>query len=136
MGSESSWTPDGQGVQWAGQIGGDDQVTDSWSVRYHHADRPGSLINVYFYGTSHSYGSIRSSEYGVTQQIELMVCDDRTDPGSTEQWSECLHFTSDERYSSAQEAEQIARQSAERHTVAELASDTNWGGLAPWERED
>lgn len=130
MGSEKFWVPDGKGVQKGGDIGGDGQATDSYSVRYHHTDRSGALVTVYFFGER------IEGEFRVKQLIELMVCENRSHPGSSELWSECLHHTFNTPYTSTEDAGLAARQYAEQHRAADLALDTDWGGLAPWERDE
>jgi hypothetical protein len=123
--SGCGWQPDGTGVRPGGDVGGDRQATESYSIRYTTPDRPGALVTVYFYGERTGRG-----EYGVTMQTEWLVCADPTDPGGTEQWSEAdYHDLSPEVITSRVEAERIAREHAESHT----ADEVTWDGRTPWE---
>lgn len=79
--------PDGTGVQPGGDVGGDIQRGGSYSVRFVRPDKPGSLITVTFYAVE--YGC--PSGFVVQRQIEWLVCEDPSDPGGTENWSEVVH---------------------------------------------
>lgn len=80
-----TWRPDDTGVSDGGDCGGDIQAGDSYSVRLVRSDLPGSLITITFYPVQYDE---TPGEFVVQRQVEWMVCDDPTDPGSTEVWSD------------------------------------------------
>lgn len=79
-----AWHPDEHGVSIGSDIGGDAQVTDSFSVRLLRDDTPGSMITVSYYGARHAS---RRRAFTVRRHTEWLVCDDPADPGGTETWS-------------------------------------------------
>lgn len=138
-----AWTPDGTGVQPNGDIGGDGQVGDSYSVRYKLPASPDALVTVSYYAENLSAhrsvdvpsgdGMVRAEqpppEYAVTVQTELMVCDDPDDPGGTERWSDYRQETFPERYPTAEAATSAAVRMAHR----DQPSDIDWAGQPPGE---
>jgi hypothetical protein len=119
------WQPDGKGVRPGGDVGGDRQATESYSVRYMTSDRPGALVTIYFYGERTG-----PQEYGVTMQTEWLVCADPRDPGGTEQWSDSdYHDLTPYMITSRADADRIAREHANTHTVEEVT----WDGRTPWD---
>src|ERR1700730_2410754 len=85
-GSGSQWLPDGTGIARGGQVGGDDQVGESFSVRFRRADRPGAMI------TRTAYPVNVATDCGgqcfVRVETEWLVCSDPENPGGTELWSD------------------------------------------------
>lgn len=79
---EGAWRPSG-GVQPGGDVGGDYQVSDAYSVRFIRPDLPGSLITDYWYVERDE----RDGSYYVRCQIEFLLCRDPADPGSSELWA-------------------------------------------------
>lgn len=79
---EGAWRPSGD-VQPGGDVGGDHQVSDAYSVRFIRPDLPGSLITDYWYVERDE----RDGSYDVRCQIEFLLCRDPADPGSTELWA-------------------------------------------------
>lgn len=114
----SAWKPDGTGVMSGGDIGGDFQVGDSYSVRYHHAREPGAVVNVAYY-VSGQRGS-----YNVSRQVEWIVCTDRRQPGDTEVWSDYADDIAEYGIESLAEAENAAQRYARGHRAA----DVTWNG--------
>lgn len=133
----STWarTADG-GVMPAGDIGGDYQVGDAYSVRYGKSDRSGALTTVAYYAeelrADDADDTGGTPQYVVTEQTELMRCADPGDPGGTELWSDYAYRTFPERFDTVEDAEQAARTRAERHQPDGLA----WDGRAPWEQDN
>jgi len=126
-----TWLPDDVGVVRGGETGGDDQVGEQLSVRFHRADRPGAMITKTAY-TMNVAGD-RERPFLVRTETEWLVCGDPEEPGATERWSD-RHSDDAESYRTAAEAERAARTLAD-----EFLSDTGsltWDGLAPWERDD
>ena len=115
---DSQWRPDDTGVTDGGDVGGDIQAGDSWSVRYIRPDMPGSLITETYYPVTWPECP---GEYTVERQVEFMVCEDPADPGGTEIWSEATYDTvSYLVMDTAEEAGQEARE------FAENALDRGW----------
>lgn len=122
--NDSEWRADGTGVVSNGDCGGDIQAGDSYSVRYIRPDKPGSLITVTFYPVE--YDEL-PGELAVQRQVEFMVCEDPSDPGGTEIWSDCLYDdVSYKVIDTAAEAEQDAREFAV--TALGDGSDHGWNG--------
>lgn len=114
------WQPDDSGVTSGGDAGGDEQAGDSYSVRFTRPDLPGSLITVSFYASKTG-----RREYGVTRQVEWLVCADPSDPGGTEIWSDYSYDeVSPVPVGSRAEAEALAREFAE----SALDDPTAYGG--------
>lgn len=63
-----TWRQDNTGVKPGGDVGGDHQVTESYSVRYLHSSRS-AVVTVSGYGVERSRG-----RYGVEMQTEMTVC--------------------------------------------------------------
>ena len=128
--ASAAWTPDGTGVMPAGDVGGDRQVTEAYSVRYVRPDRPGALVTVSCYGEDLNADGAGPPRYTLTAEVETMRCTDPADPGGTELWSDYTYRTGAEgRYASLAELERAARAAAEEHTPAGIG----WDGRAPWE---
>lgn len=150
----TTWVPDGTGVQRDGWMS-DTQVTEkSYSVRFWReedgtegrlvdGERLFSMVTLYFYGETRmedeydASGIAKDSEgepiVWLTTQTETMVCTSRDDPGSTERWCDYQYDQSAECYKSREAVDAFARKRAENYT-AELANrDIGWNGIAPWE---
>lgn len=127
-----NWKPDGTGVQSAGDIGGDIQRGETYSVRFVRPDKPGSLYTVTFYAVEYDHQC--PGEFVVQEQTEWMVCEDPRDPGGTEIWSDMqTRDISEHVWYTQAEAEKEAREFAE----AELrpgSSDIGWDGEPDWGR--
>ena len=152
------WIPDGWGVQSSNEtIGGDNQITDGYSVRYLLADDNGALKaridsegrKVYAVLTVYVYAAARMDEFGeldpdsdgqpviwLVNQVERMLCTTPEDPGSTEVWSD-YEYTDLDRFFVTQEAAEVAaRRMAELYAADTqlFQRDFDWDGLTPWER--
>ena len=125
----ATWQPDGD-VGSGGDIGGDIQVgKDSYSVQFSRADKPGSLLTVTFYPVAYPQAP---REFTVQRQVEWMVCDDPSDPGSTEVWSDVEYTDLDDAwYASAEQAEVAARDYA-RAVLADGTPYWGWDGDPDW----
>jgi hypothetical protein len=121
----ATWQPDGTGVVSNGDQGGDIQRGDSYSVRFTHPDLPGSLITVSFYAAEYDENPF---EFVVQRQVEWMVCEDPSDPGGTEIWSDYSYDDVSELVCySAADAEQDAREWAE-DALGEAWKYGGWDG--------
>ena len=152
------WIPDGWGVQSSNEtIGGDNQITDSYSVRYLLADDNGTLKaridsdgrKIYAVLTVYVYAAARMDELGnlepdsdgqpviwLATQVERMLCTNPEDPGSTEVWSDYEYTDLDQFFVTQEAADVAARRMAELYAAdAQLFQrDFDWDGLTPWER--
>ncbi len=124
------WVRDqrGGGVLPGGDVGGDVQLDESFSVRFWHRDHPGALVT-YRYYTALDLDDL-TSVY-LERQTEYLVCTDPADPGSTEVWSDYRYETVQRGFESVEAATATARRAAEGH----LACAEAWSGLPPWESE-
>ena len=119
------WQADGTGVQPGGDIGGDIQAGDSYSVRYRRADLPGSMITWTAYPVEYDNCP---GEFVVQTQTEWLVCEDPSDPGGTEIWSEVSCKDDDGAiYDSAADAEAAACEAAT--VMLGHAGIQYWNGL-------
>ena len=109
------WAADETGVQPGGDVGGDSQVGDSYSVRSLRSDRPGAMIIRTAYPVA---ADGTPGVFFVQIQTEWMVCSDPRDPGGTEIWSDVVRENDPETFGSAAEAEE-----ASRRIAAELLAD-------------
>lgn len=124
------WQPDGTGVQSTGDIGGDVQRGDSFSVRFTRPDSPGSLLTVAFYAAE---GEEQPGEYFIQRATERLVCNDPADPDATEIWSdvEYADVNGREFWRTAAEAEAEAWQCAE-DAFADGRPYFGWDGQPDW----
>jgi hypothetical protein len=126
-----TWLPDEMGVMRGGEAGGDDQVGEPFSVRFHRADRLGAMITRTAY-VMKVRGDLERP-FLVRVETEWLVCGDPEDPGVTERWSE-PHSDDAQSYRTAAEAERAAQRLADEFLSDDGSLD--WDGLAPWERDD
>lgn len=127
---DSEWRPDADGAGLGPDIGGDIQRGNAYSVRYIRPDMPGSLITVSFYPVE--YDSCLG-EFVVQRQVEWLVCEDPSDPGGTEIWSDYDYTdVSDVVAGSAGEAEQEAREFAD--AALGQGWTHRWDGEPDWSR--
>jgi hypothetical protein len=118
----------GGGVLPGGDVGGDAQLDESFSVRFHHHDHPRALVTFYYYA---ALDLDDLTTVFVEQQTEYMVCTDPSDPGSTELWSDYRYRPVATGFESVEAATAAAKQAAEAHLVC----DEDWSGRPPWEPE-
>ena len=104
-----------------GDVGGDIQAGESYSLRYHLASDPKRIVTVYTYAVTCRGG------FGVETQTELMVCDDPRDPGSTERWSDYTYATDRATFKTVQEADRCAERLIRAHRPTHII----WDGKAP-----
>ena len=114
--------PRGGGVLPGGDVGGDTQVDESFSVRFHHRDRPGALVTYCFYAVA---DPDQPAAVSVERQTEYLVCTDPTDPGGTEIWSDYCFATLQPDFATVQAATDAAHQ--------HLLCEESWSGQPPWE---
>jgi hypothetical protein len=124
------WVRDqqGGGVLPGGDVGGDAQLDESFSVRFHHRDRPGAIVTFYYYA---ALDLDDLTTISVGRQTELLACSDPADPSGTEVWSNYRYETVQCDLGSVEAATAAARRAAEAH----LACDEEWSGRPPWEPE-
>jgi len=122
------WVRDqrGGGVLPGGDIGGDAQLDESFSVRFWHRDRQGALVGYCYYA---ALDLDDLTTVYVERQTELLVCTDPDDPGGTEEWSDYRYGTVRRGFGSVEAATAVAKRAAEAH----LACDEDWSGRPPWE---
>jgi hypothetical protein len=125
-----TWVRDerGGGVLPGGDLGGDIQLDESFSVRFHYRDRPGALVTYCYYAATDLDDP---ASICVEQQTELLVCTDPADPGGTEVWSDYRYTTLARGFDSVEAATAAAKQAAEEHLVC----NEPWSGRSPWEPE-
>jgi hypothetical protein len=124
-----TWVRDQQGVLPGGDVGGDAQLGESFSVRFWHRDHPGALVGYCYYA---ALDLDDLATVYVERQTELLACTDRVDPGGTEVWSYSRYETVQRGLGSVEAATVAARQAAEAH----LTCDEAWSGRPPWESEE
>jgi hypothetical protein len=122
----SPWRHFGKILLREGDVGGDNQVTDAVSLRYHHRNNESAVVDVYFYGVNYD-GPLVTIE----QQTCTTICTDRRDPGSTEVWSDATFGVADggRAYATPEEAYVRAQKMAEAHDPRSIT----WDGRAPWQ---
>jgi hypothetical protein len=128
--TELMWVRDqqGGGVLPGGDVGGDRHASESFSVRFHHRNRPGVLVTYSYYA---AVDEENPAAITVERETEFMVCTDPADPGSSEVWSAYSHTTLPGSYANLQAATDAALQAAQAHLVCEAA----WAGRPPWSPE-
>jgi hypothetical protein len=84
------WDQRGGGVLPGGDVGGDTQISESFSVRFHHRGRPGAMVTDCYYAAANLHDPAAIS---VDYQTEYLVCADPNDPGATEVWSAYCYCT-------------------------------------------
>jgi hypothetical protein len=129
---DSQWLPDETGIARDDRVGDDDQVGESYSVRFRRADLPGAIITRTAYPVN--VGDDCEGQFLVRVETEWLVCRDPRDPGGTELWSDRYTRDEAESYRAAAEAEHAARSVA-----SELLRDAGslmWDGLPQFERGD
>jgi len=126
-----TWVRDqhGGGVLPGGDVGGDAQLSESFSVRFQRRDHPGALVTFYYYA---ALDLDDLTTIYVERQGELLACTDPDDPGSTEVWSDCRYEAVQRGFSSVEAATAAARRAAEGHLVC----DEPWSGRPPWESDE
>lgn|ERR1700722_1333876 len=120
-----TWLPDVTGIVCDDQVGDDDQVGKSYSVRFHRTDRPGAIITWTAYPVSASGDC--DGPFLVRIEIEWLVGRVPEDPGGTEVWSESFKDYVTGSYGSAAEAEGAARNAASE--LLRDAGTLTWDGL-------
>jgi hypothetical protein len=126
-----TWVRDqtGGGVLPGGDVGGDAQLDESFSVRFWHRDHPGALVGYRYYA---AIDLDDLTTIHVERQTELLACTDPADPGGTEVWSDYRYEAVQRGFGSVEAATAAARQAAEGH----LACDEAWSGRPPWDSEE
>jgi hypothetical protein len=125
------WVRDqrGGGVLPGGDLGGDAQLDESFSVRFHHRDHPGALVTYRYYAALDL--NDLTTVY-VERQTEYLVCTNLADPGGSEVWSNYRYATVQRHLGNVEAATAAARHAAEAH----LACDEDWSGRPPWESDE
>jgi hypothetical protein len=118
----------GGGVLPGGDVGGDRQASESFSVRFHHRDHPGVLVTYSYYAAVDEENPAITT---VERETEYLVCTDPDDPGGSEVWSAYRTTALPGRFGTVQAATDAALQAAQRHLVCE----DPWAGLPPWTQD-
>ena len=121
----SHWVPDEMGITRGDQVGDDDQAGESYSIRFHRADRPGAIITRTAYPVTVTES--RGGQFLIRVETEWLVCSNPADPGGTEVWSDRRREDETRSYDTAAGAEQAAQDVA-REVLRDVASLT-WDGL-------
>jgi hypothetical protein len=116
------------GVLPAGDIGGDSQASESFSVCFHHRDHPGVLVTYCYDATT---DPDNPTTITVQSEIEYLLCTDPADLGGSELWSAYRTTVLPGRYASLQAATDAALEAAQAHLVCEEP----WSGRSPWTLE-
>jgi hypothetical protein len=122
----SEWRLDGTGITDGGDVGGDIQAGNAWSVRYVRDDMPGSLITETVYAVKTPSG--RGHGYAYQIQTEFLICTDPADPGGTEVWSDLTYEGSLLDYPTLKAAGAEAWRVAERLNTEAQAGAHGWDG--------
>jgi hypothetical protein len=128
----SEWRPDETGIARNDQVGDDDQVGESYSVRFRRANVPGAIITRTAYPVKVSGDC--EGQFLVRVETVWLVYRDPTDLGGTEVWSNRRAEDENELYETAAEAERAAL-----NVASELHSDAGsltWDGLPEWGQSD
>jgi hypothetical protein len=125
------WARDqqGGGVLPGGDVGGDAQLDESFSVRFWHRDHPGALVTYRYYA---ALDLDDLTTVYVERQTELLACTDPADPSGSEVWSDSRYETVQRDLGSVEAATAAARHAAEAH----LTCDEAWSGRPPWESDE
>jgi hypothetical protein len=128
--TEPIWVRDqrGGGVLPGGDVGGDNQASESFSVRFHHRDRPGVLVTYSYFA---AVDEENPAAITVERETEFMICTDPADPGGTEVWSAYRWTALQSGFASVQAATDAAFQAAQAH----LTCEEPWSGRPPWTPE-
>lgn len=94
MTTTTLWRPDGTGVQPGGDIGGDYQVSDAFSVRFVRDDLS-VVVDKYWYVElivdTEVPPAPNDRRYRVTCLMMYTICTDVRDPGGTETWADLAY---------------------------------------------
>jgi hypothetical protein len=125
-----TWVRDhtGGGVLLAGDVGGDAQVSESFSVRFHHHDRSGAMVTYCYYA---ALDLKDPTTILVERHIECLVCTDPNDPRGTKIWSTNRSIVFQGGFGDVQVATDAANYAAKRH----LDCKEPWTGRSPWSNE-
>jgi hypothetical protein len=128
--TEPIWVRDqqGGGVLPGGDVGGDSQASESFSVRFHHRDHPEVLVTYSYYA---AVDEVNPATITVERETEYLVCTDPDDPGGSEVWSAYRRTTLPGIFASVPAATNAALQAAQAHLVCE----ESWAGRPRWSPE-
>ena len=121
------WTKVDAPVASGGDVGGDLQATEAYSVRFLPAEERADGLHAAF--TDYWYGEAtgqthRDGPFRVARQREYLICTDPRDPGSTEVWADYAYHWPGGRYGTTAEADAAARARAEDDS----GTDIRWDG--------
>lgn len=128
----SDWLPDSTGIAHDDPLADDEQVGESYSVRFRRADRPGAIITRTAYPVN--VGGDVKGPFLVRVETVWLVCRDPKDPGGTEVSSDRRFEDEDQLYETAVEAERAALNVA--NELSTDAGSLTWDGLPDWEQDD
>jgi hypothetical protein len=122
------WDQRGGGAVPGGDVGGDSQASEAFSVRFHHRDIPGVMVTYCYYA---AVDTDDPAAISVERQTEYLVCIDPDDPGGTEVWSAYRWAVLQDGFATVQAATNAALQAAQAHQECE----ESWAGRPPWTPE-
>lgn len=129
-----TWQVQDPAVAPGGDVGGDYQAGEAWSVRLASDQVPGALITVYAF--AEALHDPDDGRYRVQVMTEYLTCTDISDPGGTETWSDYVYDgTADPRvYGDGDEADAAARKLAEGYAAS--PDRFSWDGEPFYHYED
>jgi hypothetical protein len=89
--SSITWKAQQPAVTGGGDVGGDYQAGEAWSVRLVSDQAPGALIDVYVFAEARLPDQDDGAPYHVQVMTEYLTCTDMNDPGGTETWSDYVY---------------------------------------------
>lgn len=119
------------GIEDGGDIGGDVQASDAYSVRYHHTTNPKAMVTIGFYAAALDVSAAAAAgPYTVQRQVEYMVCRDRRNPGGTEEWCDYTYDDLGRRDLTLDAATAKAREYAEQYAADTTGERIMWDGTS------
>lgn len=108
-----------------GDVGGDHQAGDSYSLRYHLASDRTRIVTVYTYPVQDG------RRFKVETQTEFMVCENPQRPGDTEVWADATYTTDRAVHATVVEAGRCAEKLIRQHRPNHI----RWDGKATLSRK-
>lgn len=129
------WKREGE-VTPGGDVGGDYQATESWSIRYRAEEDPTRVVEVYYFGEYQSDADAENEvgPYDLTRYTDATICRDPSlSPGETEIWSDSRYDKIETDLTwSLKSLDEAARGFAALHTPDLI----DWDGTSEgWRRE-
>lgn len=129
------WKREGEVVP-GGDVGGDRQATESWSVRYRAEEDPTRVVEVYYFGEYQTDADAENKvgPYTITRLTDATICrDPQQPPGDTEVWSD---FRYDEIATPAIGSLKYLDEAARGYAAMHTCFMVDWDGTREgWRRE-